>query len=374
MSQLIPFALKTVTYVAGGSDQVNLSEIPARMDGRVVNIEEITFDCDITPTISGGTTPGATALQALVSQLTIQDSVRTHFDGSFATLRLFEALENGKLRAPEPDAVGTGEQVNIVRCWRPGLITAAPRDFNLPAAACGQGATIDFKFSATTAVHANVSAVTMTIRPIAWLSLGDDVVLPSMLERKQSAISKDGTIVGEAFYAFLALADTSALGVIAAGDFADITINAAGVNTKRLHVTALERSYHAQMNVGGFSEVHGEIRAATDDNPKVSNGTAIAAAASVLSPVIWTPPGSKLSKLQYGAQNELTIGWSGTQAAAFYLASRIMKRTSDAEAQYLATMQQKLGVRLVAPKVPTISKAPYSGPRARYLPVKFKIG
>lgn len=373
MNPLIPFPLKSVNFSAGGAEQVQLSDIPARMDGRAVNVEAISFDVKVTPTLNSGAMTAEEA-QKIVSQLTIQDSVRKHFDGSFRTLRLFEALENGVLHAPEPDDAATAEEVNFIRTWRPGIGLAQPGDFKLPAAVCGQGATIDFKFGALTDVDAQATAISATIQPVAWLSLSDDFVLPSMVERKESAINKDGSIVSEAVYAFLGLADSGALGVIAAGDFANVSLGCAGIQTKKLHITALERAYHEQMRVLGFSQVHGEIRAATDDNPKRQNGTALVAATSVLSPLIWTPRGAKLSKLPFAAQNELNVSWDGTQAAGYYLATRILKRTSDMEQQYLATAQQKLGVRLVAPKVPTVSKAPYMGPRARYLPVKFKIG
>jgi hypothetical protein len=369
----IPFPLPAVTFSANGRASVDLSQIPPTIDGRFVDVEGISFAVNATPTLTSGSAT-SDELQKMVRNINIRDAVRTHFDGSFASMRLFEMLEQGQLMSPEPDAAATTEAVNFQRFWRPGPpLFHKPEDFFLPAGALGQGAAIDISFGALTDVDAQCTALTASITPVAWLSLSDDVGLPSIYERRELALTKDVPVQGEAIYAFLGLCKTNAFPVIAAGDYSNVTLAAKGIQTRQVHVAVLERAYHDQMRAGLFTQVHGEILAATDDNPKVAAATAIAPATSVMSPLIWAGPNSKTSKLPFSAQNQLTVGWSGTQTAAYALAGRILKRTEELEAQYLQTIQQKIGQRLRPGSIDTASKKAYTGPRGRYLPVKFKV-
>lgn len=374
-TQTIPFPLAAVSYSANGRASVDLSVIPATMAGRAVSVAQITFDVTATPTLSSGTATAA-ELQLAVRNMSIRDSIRAHFDGSFGSLRLSEAYERGQLWSPEPDAAATTEAVNFQRVFTFGLIGFAKEsDFFLAAAALGQGSSIEFSFGALTDVDAGCTALSMTIQPVAWLVLTDDVKISPVLERIERLITKDVPLTGEALYANVALADSIALGAITAGDFANFTISSAGVQTKQVSSSALKRAFFEQNRVGSISQFDGEPRAATDDNQKQVVATALAAAPANLQPLIWSVPGQKISKLQYVGQNELAIGWSGSQGTAYGLISRILKRTKDHEEAYVATMQQKLGARLREFKIDTVSKAPYpgSGPRSRYLPIKCKF-
>lgn len=373
-TQPIPFPLPSKSFAANGRDSIDLSVIPPSIGGRAVKVVALTFDINATPTLSSGTaTPEE--LQKAVRNIAISDSVRTLFDGSFASMRLFEMLERGQLFAPEPDAAATTEAVNFQRVFSfPPPLIIKPSDLFHPGAAFGQGAKIDLSYGALTDVDANCTALTMTIQAIAWLTLADDVVLPPMLERKEFTVNKDVPITGEAIYLFLALCDSNAFGAITAGDFANFTLQASGVQTKQVHASAFTRAYHEFMKSGAVTHVQGEPRAATDDNPKIPNGTALQAATANVQPLIFMPPGGKISKVAYAAQNELVVGWSGSQASGYGLATRIVKRTKDMEEAYLAAMSQKLGVTLRNPKIDTESKREYptNGTRARYMPIKFK--
>lgn len=374
-TQMIPFPLQSVSYSASGRASVDLSVIPAAMAGRAVAVAQLTFDVQATPTLGAGTATAA-ELQALVRNVSIRDSVRSHFDGSFTSLRLSEAYERGQLWSPEPDAAATTEAVNFQRVFTFGLAGFCKEsDFFLSAAALGQGSSIELSFGALTDIDAQCTALSATVQPVAWLVLRDDVIISPLLERVERVINKDVPITGEALYANLALADSSTFGAITAGDFANITIQSAGVQTKQVSVHALKRAYFEHNKVGSISQFDGEPRAATDDNQKTVAGTALAAVPANLQPVIWSCPGQKITKLAYAAQNELVIGWSGTQAAGYGLISRIIKRTKDIEEAYVATMQQKLGARLREFRIDTASKSPYpaAGPRARYMPVKAKF-
>ncbi len=372
-AQPIPFPLPAVNFAAGGRSTVDLSPIPAQMGGRAVLVAAITFDVQATPTLSSGSaTPEE--LQGAVRNISIKDSVRTHFDGSFASLRLFEALERGQLFAPEPDAALTGEAVNFQRTFSfPPPLMVKPSDFFLSAAVLGQGSAIDFSFGALTDVDANCTALTMVISPVAWLVLADDAKLPPMLERKEQTITKDVAVGAEAAYLFVGLCKSNAFAAFSAGDLANLSITASGIQTKQLHAAAFGRAYLEQMQVGAISQVQGEPRAATDDNGKIPNGTALQAASAKLQPLIWTPKAGKITKTAFLGRNELTIGWTGTATNAYGLMTRILKRTKEVEEQYLQVMSQKLGVTLKDPKIDTESKQDYvRGGFARYLPLKFK--
>lgn len=371
---LIPFPLPSVVFAAGGRAPIDISGIPATLGGRHVTVPKITFDVQATPTLSGGSAT-AEELQGAVRNITIKDSVRTHFDGSFKSMRLFEALERGKLWAPEPDAAATTEAVNFQRTFNFAMpLFKKPSDFHLSAAALGQGSQIEISWGALVDVDALCTALMMTVQPIAWLQLTDDAKIAPILARIEKLITKDVPLTGEALYAFFGLCKSNAFAAIAAGDFANLQITAAGIGTtKQVHASAFTRAFHEEMRVAGDTQVMGEPRAVTDDNAKVIAGTALAAAVANIQPVIFSGHDQKLSKLQYAGQNELTIGWSGTASNGYGLISRIEKRTKDMEEQYIAVMSQKLGVALRAPKLDTESGREYAtGPRARYLPLKFK--
>jgi len=372
-AQTIKFPLSAVTWSANGRAQVDFNGVPTQLGGRICHATSIGFDVQATPTLSSGTaTPEE--LQAAVRSVQVRDGVLERFSGSFKSMRLYEALENGLLFAPEPDAASTTEAVNYLRVLNMGPRSFAnPGDFYLPAA-CLKGGSIDFSFGALTDVDANCTGLTCTIQPYVNLVLMDDVRLPTVVERKEASVSNGVSLTQEALYAFLGLADASTFTALAAGDFANVEISANGFSQRQLHVTALERAYHDEMMAGGFSQVHGEPRAATDDNPKVSNGTAIAAADARLSPVIWSPTGSKITRLAWHAAPGLEVKWSGTNATAYALATRFLPRSPQLAAQYTALVEQHLGVKVRSGDVKTLTKRAYSGPRAPYMPLTIKVG
>jgi hypothetical protein len=373
--QLIPVKLGTASFAAGGRATVDFTALQAQLAGRICHLRGVTFDVQATPTLSSGTATPA-ELQKAVNSVIISDGVKKRFEGSFSSLRVFEALESGRLRAPENDAAATTEAVNFLRLFDCALPKFKdPTDFVLPAACWSRGGSIQFGFGALTDVDANCTALTMTITVTAWVQLHDEVIMGALVERKEQVIT-NGTAVGQqALYAFLALADAATFAAPSAGDWANVQISANGFDTRAIHVAELERAYHAAMDVGSFSQVHGEPRAATDDNPREAAATALAAAAAVASPIIWSPPGAKISKMVYSADPNLTLNWSGTQANGYGLMSRILPRSDNDYGAYAALVAAGLGIPMTAiPEARTDSKKPYRGPRRAYLPVKVKVG
>lgn len=367
--QSIAYPLKSSAYSASGSDSIDLSVIPTKIDGRFVHVESIDFNVAATPTLSSGST-GPDAIQKSVARVTLRDGVRTHFDDSFATLRAFEMLERGVIAA-EANTASSGDTVTYKRSWNLGapLMDGAPSDFLMPAAAF-KGASIDIVYAALAAIT-NLTALTQTIQPIARLVLLDEVRLPPMVERRAISVSNEQVFGGQALHLFLGLAKSNAFGTMATGDYTDAQVLGAPVETRSVRLADLERLFHEQMRVGGFSQVHGEPLSAADADPKAPNGTAIANATSILAPLVWCPVDGRISKVWCRSDVNLRVKWSGSQSAAYLLDHKLLPRMGDLGTKYGALMEQGLGLRLGSPRIKTISKGEYSGPIPQYMPVAY---
>jgi len=370
--QTIKLPLGTATFAASGQASVDFKNLQPQIAGRIVHVHALHFDVQANPTLSSGTAT-VEELQKAVASLVVSDGVRTLFEAPFSALRLFESLEGGIVPTAEPDAAATTEAVNFARVLPLGLPRAAdPADFVMPAA-CFKGGSISFGFGALTDVDANCTALSMTVTVTAEVSLHDELIFGSLLQRKVQTVTNGTAISQEALYAFLGLANSTSYDAITAGDFANVGVDFLGYSEKQIHVAVRERMYQAAMRTGPWSTTHGEPRAATDDNPKVANGTAIAAASALLSPIIWAPPGVKLSKLVYAASPDLTLNWSGSQGSGVGLMSRIIPRDAGRFGSYAAAVESQLGVKASSLSARTLSKKDYVGPRRAYLPVKAKV-
>lgn len=330
MYQKIEIPLSTVTFSAGGQAAIDFGTLQTQLAGRIVHVDSIKFVVTATPTLSSGTaTPDE--LQKAVRSLVVKDGTgRLLFNGSFASLRLQEALENGFLNAPENDAAATTEAVYFVRELKMGPKSFKDQtDFVIPAAVF-RGGSISFGFGALTDVDANVTALTMTITPYVVCQLHDELILGAIVERYEQLLTNGQVIGAEALYTHVGLCNSAAFDAITAGDFANVETIANGFSRQSMHVADLERMFHTDMQVpSGISLVHGEPRAATDDNPKVANNTALLSSPAFMSPVIWSPRDAKLSKLVYAAQPNLVFKWSGSQNTAYVLSTRIVPRQSS---------------------------------------------
>lgn len=375
MYQTIPIPLGTVSFSAGGQATLDFSALQPQIAGRIPHLRHITFDTQITPTLSSGSVKPLD-LQKAVKSLVLQDGVRTLFQGSFASLRGFEVLENGRVTSPENDVATTGQAVNYQRVWNAGpLGLASLTDFVMPAA-CYRGGSMQFGFGALTDVSANCTALTATITVVAHVALHDELIFGSLYERREQLVSNGVSVGQEALYAYAGFAKASTFSTFSAGDVASLSIDFLGYSTKPVHVAALERAFHSLVvdgGVGGYGQSHGEPRAATDVNPKVFNGTAIAAADSTLIPAIWTERLAKITKLVYAASPAITFNWTGTASSLYGMLGRIVPKDSTRIGSYAALVEQALGLRVKTMDARTLSKAPYNGPRRAYLPNKAKV-
>lgn len=374
-AQMIPVPLRSLSFSAGGRDSIDLSVLPPTIQGRIAHLSKITFNVSVTPTFSAGTITPA-SIQNLVANLAIFDGVRQLFNGSFPSLRAFEALEQGGLFAPEPDNLTTTNTFFFERVFNCGpRMFTAEEDFLMPAASF-RGGRIDVSYAAAlTSLGSGltITACVATIQPVAWMVLQDEIRLPPFIERYEGPLNNNQPLSGEALYAFLGAAKTSAFGVYTAGDIANVSIYAAGFTTAPVVANALTRAYQDSMQTGPFSPVVGDPGSANDTGAKLPNGTAIQAAASYVQPLIWSPKGSRITKLSYWAQPALTVQWSGSLSNVYGLATRLLPRDAQRGQQYSALAEAALGVKVKGGKVRTDSKAPYTGPRAPYMPLKLEV-
>lgn len=374
MYQKIEVPLSSASFSAGSTSVIDFGALQAQLAGRISHVAGFQFVVSATPTLSSGTAT-AEELQKAVRTLTIKDGTgRQLFNGSFASNRLQDALERGWLSAPEPDAAATTEAVNFERVFMLGPDGFADSaDFVQPAALF-RGGSITFSYGALTDVDSACTALTLTIQTYAVCQLHDEVILGALVDRFESALTNGQVLGTEGLYTELGLCNSSSFDAITAGDFANVTTIVNGFTRDAIHVADLERMYHAAKGVNSLTPVHGEPRAATDDNPKVAAGTALAASSAFISPVIWSPKGTKISKLVYAAQPNLVMKWSGSQSAAYVLATRIVPRTASdvGKAESLIRAALSVGFRDMAAR--TLSKASYQGPRKAYMPLKVKVG
>lgn len=372
--QKIEFPLPVATFAAGSASAVDLSSIPAQLAGRIAHVSGFKMLVTVTPTLAAGTVTPEEA-QRFVRSLSVKDGTgRVYFNGTLASLRLQDALERGWLNNPEGDALATTEVGEFCREFNfapAGM--ADPTDFVQPGALF-RGGSINFGWGAITDVDAQVTALTGSIRCYAILELHDEVILGSLVERYESAINNGQAIGGEGLYTELALCNSSSLDAIAAGDFAEVKVQADGFARDGIHVADLEKMFHGDKNVpSGLTVIHGEPRTATDDDPKMASGTALVAAPANISPIIWSQDGQLMSKLVYAAKPNLTIKWSGTQAAGYMLATRILPRTAADVGKAEALIKAALALPLREMDVRTV-KGSYAGPRRAYLALKAKVG
>lgn len=375
--QLINWPLPTINFVASGNDRTLLNQIPKTLLGRLVHLVGVDFEVQYTPTTAGAA--DAVGHNNIVRGLRITDGKRDLFNGTgFNALRMREILEFGKVINPDPDDGATTVLAAFNRSWHSGppMFDGAPSDFAIPASALESGQ-IDYTFGAITDVAAGITVLTGTIRPIARLMLLDEIRVPAAYEwREYAAGAADFLISGRALYAFLAAYDSNAYGAIAAGDFGAFTVDCGlGQVVPNVDAEILTRCYQGDMFSGQATEVQGEPRAAADDNAKSLNeaGAGFASSTARVNPVLWSPEGSRISKILAHAESALRIQWSGSQTTAVIAAGRILEQPPSVVATYGAAALGKLSLRDRATKIKTISKEEYRGPRPEFMPYKIAV-
>src|SRR5688500_1068913 len=118
-AQLIPYQLPDLVWAAGGRAVQSLKDLPHKVRGRIAHVAGISWEVDVDPTYT--TAPTVVGLNRVVADLKIHDGSQLRFDGNFNYLRVFEALELGRLRQPDPDQnSGSTNNFYFGRYYSPG--------------------------------------------------------------------------------------------------------------------------------------------------------------------------------------------------------------------------------------------------------------
>jgi hypothetical protein len=376
--------LTAQTFSLGNNFQVLLQDLPTRINNRLAHLKSITFEATATLTYTAA--PTVIGHNNLVKTLTIQDgrSVRGQFPGGFNDLRFFERFENGAL--PYADAItnnATGNPVYFCRKWSvgPPCMYGSPSDYLLPCAALLNGSIDGQWASALTDFSSDTTVATASLAIVAELVVCDDLKVSPFYERRRMTVSNEQTIAGSGAYAFLALGNSSSYDAFAAADLSDITVETSdGVQMNAIAAEILARAYNADFSKGSIGGFTGEPRNATYDlNNRIVNlgtPTAIAAQALDLQPVLWNPPGGRLTKQLYCTNTNLKLTSTGTQTSGTvaYL-GRFLDQNGPAVATIMDEAAKELGVQVKQAdlSVDTASGFPYKGYATQRMPYKGKV-
>lgn len=372
-------ALRALTFNAGQPDNINLGEqLPTTIFGRIAHLVGIFFRVNFSAYTAAAAAPSIVQLNNIVATMTFKDGFNTRFSGGgFNLLRTLEMLEHGRLVEPDPPNNGAGPLAAFGRYLPLGVPNFAgdPSDFLLPCAAL-KNATFDLSYGSLADIAA--SAATATIQPIAVLAaLDKELRIPPVVERSVWPLaSKKSTIQGRALYANMGLLNSLSYDAIATGDFASFSLLTGAGDTSPAELSAVEKLFHYQMRAGQLSQVHGEPLSAQDVNPRALNPatpTAWQAADSIVAPIIWSPPGSRISKMLYGSEGSVAVDWTGTQAGSYAVGTRIVAQPREAAGALAAVALDKLGVKMAGMGIKTLTKDDYRGPRADFMPWKVKV-
>jgi hypothetical protein len=380
VTNIIPIQLPTRTITAGSSDPVALKDVPATLNGRLVHVLGFAIEVDFTPTTTA--LPTTVGNHNILSECALWDGEANRFYGGFNHLRARERLSKARVRVADPDtdtASGSARSINKFLPFGP-LHSEYPLDWVFPAGGLLRGQ-IRLKYGAVTDLAADCTAVSGNTRVTALCVLLDELRVPPHYEFGYTdASAKDLNIPGQCLLESLALLDSSSFGAISAGDFSDISLNLGGgdiigsVNAKSLAAAYEAVFAPGEVGVAGIGEPLGSL----DDNAKIVNRgtpTALTAAPADLQPVWWSMPDFKISKLEM-AEN-IRIRWSGSQTSGVVLHGRILPMSDSTRSAIATRTVTAAGRRAPAgaggfqPK--TLSKRPYRGPKAAFLPWGSKV-
>jgi hypothetical protein len=378
--QLIPYQLPTVPFVAGSRSNINLRDLPKTLAGKHLHLAKLQFEVQMAPTFGSGTVPLAGEHNIFSVDFNDGNGV-SRFVGSLNAMRAKERLQNGRLRVPDPDEGATTVIRHFERTLHigPPQMKGAPSDFVIPCGALENGQLIltHGTLAQLGSTTSNVSACTGTLRVTAWLLALPEIRIPPCYQfAQQDTTASDVTLTGRNRYELIALLNSSAFDAIAAGDFSSARLDMGqGDIISNIAMPALTASFNDDFTVGEFGGVMGEPETATvDDNHKIvdrSSPTAVVAQSPDLQPILWTPPGGKLTKLQQ-AESVCKLRWSGSQQTACVLFGRFLEQTPNVITSLIAKSAKAAGVTPRTWGVKTVSKKPMltPGDHAAYMPWK----
>lgn len=378
--QTINYPLPSLSWVAGGRTVIRGRDLPATVFGRIAHLKAIHFEFDLDPTYTA--VPTVVGHNNVINRLEFFDGQQVRFTGSLNALRMFERLENGGNRVME--AV-TGNASTNNRYWSrmlymgPPGFAGSPSDFVYPCAAL-ENAEIRVNWGALTDISSDTTAATCSVRVTAVLVLLDEVRIPPFYERTETTLAgADTPITGRALYAYIGLCNSSTYDAFAAGDIATVTVDTGqGQLVPATDARALSKLYNQEHGRGSLDGLAGDPNNATYDvNDRIVNlgtPTALAAQAFDLQPVVWCPPGTRITKVAGAVESSLRLRWSGANGSGtMALVGRILAQPPTAVAAIAERARRVLGAQGGNIKVKTLSKDSYNGPAVEFMPYSYKL-
>lgn len=380
--QVYPILIEeqTLTLAAAAAKRtVNLKEkLPNFIRDKVAHCIGLLAELDLDPTFT--TAPTIVGMANALKSIVIRaDGGRIMVDAQGPDLRAMEAYENGgRLVSPDPD-LNSASTNNFYDArtidFGPGNFLGNPSDFAIPCCLLKTGV-LEPSAPALTDISADTTAGTVVQRVYALCIGLDSIRIPPKMELKTFNASGSTLELGErALYTSILALNSSANDAIAAGDFDTFTLDDRKGNVfSGVPAEVLGRAYNVQNAVGQFGIIQGEPRTATDDNLKVVNGatpTALVSPSAAYQPVVWSPPGSRITTVE--VEGPLRLKWSGSQSTGYFAVRRILPR-GEKEATELAIIAfEELKVKFASGKVKTLSKQAFGRPgRVEYMPWDFR--
>lgn len=377
-AQLYPYLIEEATLTIGAARVkriVNLKEkLPPMLRNKVPHLVGFIHEIDCLPTFT--TAPVVVGMTAMLRSLVMTaDGGRTMVDVTGLDLRAIEAYENsGNLVHPAPDlnSASTNHFVDARSTdMGPGSYLGNPSDWAFPCALLDTGS-LTLEAPLLTDLSADTTVNTLIQRTFAMLIGLDSIRIPPKMELKTWNTGGSTLELSErALYHSLVMLNSAAHDAIAAGVFGAITVvDRRGPVFNGLHAAILNRMYNAQVAPGQLGIVQGEPRFTTDDNLKIVNGatpTALAAPVATLQPVLWSPPGSRINKVE--AEGPIKVTWAGTQATAFFIGRRSLPRGEQEVIDLATVVCTKLNLKFAGARINTFDGQPFVNPdRIEYMP------
>lgn len=380
----VPYALPSVTFDStgnAGSTQVDLKTLPATYLGKIAHVDQLVQTVEFTPTWTTAG-PDTVGNNNVFTRFDLYDGSINRFLGGHNVMRMFEILEAGRLKVPDPDtdtASATQRKYTRVLPLGPTNYAGAPTDWCYPVAAL-RDAQINVQSGTLAQIAGNgggtISACTGTMRITARLALLDEVRIPPAYERRTfSTAVADVQLPGRALYDVLALLNSANFDAISAGDFGSIQLDLGkGFVVPSINDRDLQSAFWAQKEVS-FQGQQGEPLNASDDSMKVVNTatpTAVVGAVANVQPVIFSGREQYISKLHL-AESLARLQWSGSQATAVILSGRILAQPMSVVGNLINKAFAELPFSPGTPKIPTLSKREYTGPFVDFMPWKVPV-
>lgn len=381
--QPLPILIDESTITLTASRQrrtLNLKEkLPPFLRKKVAHVVGFVAELDLDPTFT--TAPTSVQLANSLRSLIMRgEEGRIVADATGPDLRALAAYENGgRLQEADPDT-SSGSTNNFYSQLSldmgPGQFDGNPSDFAFPCVLL-DNAVLDVEAPSFTDISADTTAGTVVQRIYAVCIGLDELRIPPKVDVRSYSAAANVLELGErALITSMLMLNSSSHDAITAGDFGNITLaDREGNVYAGIPAPLLGRVFNKHNGQGQFGLIAGEPRAATDDNVKVVNSgtpTALVGATAAYQPVLWSAPGSRITKLE--VEGPLSVRWSGSQSTAYFVVRRILPRTQQ-EVTDMATLAfNKLGLAFGGGGIKTLSKKPFTSPvRADYMPWAFKV-